>query len=137
MIDRATAIVAARRYAPPLVVIGTIDRRGARLRRINPLAIGYVRRAGLLLDDVYPGGSVIVRTLAPAQRSHEAQTYVQLTGLAHGDVYPPASSMGAEAPQPRARWGWAATGAVIGAMAGGPWGAAVGGGLGALLGGGR
>jgi hypothetical protein len=138
MVPRADAIAAAKRFAPPLIVIAAIDRRGARLRRINPLAIRYAKRAGLELEEVYPGGTVILRALAPhafaaaviprpafGVEAAGVGSGVGVAGVAVADV------------SRRSGWGWTAAGAALGAMAGGPWGAALGGGLGALIGGGR
>ena len=45
---------ATRRYAPPLFVVGQLDRRGAKLRQLNQRAIDYASSAGSTLMEVYP-----------------------------------------------------------------------------------
>jgi hypothetical protein len=128
----AVQIEAARRYAPPLITVGQVDRRGARLRQVNRRAVEYVSRAGLALEDVYPGAAGTIRALAPPMGSPEAPMFVRVTGLTAADVYPPATFAG-EAPKARWRWGWATAGFLVGAACVGPVGALVG----AIIGGAR
>lgn len=103
-------IAAARQYAPPLITTLQVDRRGARLRTVNQKALDYAQRAGLSLTDVYPGW--------------QAQLY--MLGQA------PDVDIAGEAPATGRKWGWAAAGFAVGAMAVGPIWALAGAALGAL-----
>lgn len=123
-------IAAARQYAPPLIVVGRVDRRGARLRRVSRRAVEYARRAGMPLEVVYPGGVIAVRRLAPMAGTPEALRFLRATGLPMGEVYPPVA-FGGELRGKR-RWPWIAVGAAIGAMVGGPVGMVVGCAVGSL-----
>jgi len=141
MLDLGAKIAAARRYAPPLVVVAPIDRRGARLRQISRRAIDYTKNAGLKLLDVYPDALTAVRRMAPAAGTPEATNFVASIGLTTADVYPPATVSGERRVRMRRsgragrwRWAWAVVGAAIGGVVAGPIGLAVGGGVG-LLGG--
>jgi hypothetical protein len=130
-------IAAARRYAPPLFVIEAFDKRGARLRQVNPKAVGYVQRAGLKLEDVYPGAIAQLRLLAPQQGTPEAIRFAMSVGVLMSDLYPPAATVSGEAsskPRHRRRWVWIAAGLVIGIVTGGAVGAAVGSVVGAVVG---
>jgi hypothetical protein len=131
-VDRALRIAAARRFAPPLVQIGAVDRRGARLRTLNGKAIGYALRSGLPFDDVYPGGIATARRLAPPGGTAEASAFVRASGLPYDVVYPP--TFAGEGPRRRFPWGWTVVGLLFGACAGGPVGLAVGGVAGLLAG---
>lgn len=115
-------IAAARRFAPPLITTGQIDRRGAKLRYVNRRAIDYARRAGLTLTDVYPDGLAAIRALAPAPGTDAEVLFARDLGL-------PPSAFGAELAIPVRRWcwGWALAGALLGAMVVGPVGALAGG----------
>jgi hypothetical protein len=117
-------IAAARRYAPPLLVTTRVDRRGAKLRQINRCAIDYARRAGLAFEDVYPGGTAVVRRLAPPKGSHEAKAFARASGLSHRTLF--GGEIESEEPL-RWRWRWAAVGAIVGAALAGPIGAVAGG----------
>jgi hypothetical protein len=126
-------IAAARRFAPPLLVPTRLDRRGARLRALNPKALAYVRRAGMSLSDVYPEALAHIRRLAPPVGTLDAAAFLSATGLPAADVYPPTQMSGelpAGARRGGKRWAWALAGATLGALAAGPIGLAVGGGLG-------
>ncbi len=133
-VPTAVQIAAARRWAPPLVVQLQADRRGARLRAVNRRAVDYARRAGMRLEDVYPGGLATVRALAPPPGTAAATTFLRTTGLSAAAVYPPPAMSGEASAQKGWRWGWAALGVLAGAALGGPAGAAVGGVLGAVAG---
>ena len=117
-------VEAARRYAPPLITTGSLDRRGANLRQVNRRAVDYALNAGFGVEDVYPGGLGKIRALAPLWGSPEAFTFAGAAGLAVRDVYPPA-------PAPknvrRRRWKWFVAGILLGAAFGGPLGAVAGG----------
>lgn len=137
-------IEAARRFAPPLLVTEQVDRRGARLRHVNRRAVEYAQRAGMQLEDVYPGALAIVRAMAPPAGSIEAPTFVRAVGLRFIDVYPPAGAgivVAGETPsqalRTRWRWVWPAAGLLVGAAVAGPVGLVVGGGFGVLAGGAR
>ena len=120
-------LAAARHYAPPLIVAGRLDRRGAPLRQVNRRAVDYARSAGFGVDDVYPGGLAMIRSLAPTG-GLEMGEFARAAGLLPSELY----SFGAETPSPAAwDWRWTMFGAALGAMFGGPvWAAA-----GSLLGG--
>jgi hypothetical protein len=122
----ATQITAARRFAPPLVVAARVDRRGAKLRTVNRRAVDYATRAGMRLEDVYPGGLGVVRSMAPGRGSSEAAAFAAAAGLGLGELYPPSTFAG-EIPRKRWRWGWMAVGAFVGAALLGPVGAVAGG----------
>jgi hypothetical protein len=118
-------ITAARRYAPPLLIVARVDRRGAKLRQVNRCAVDYARRAGLAFEDVYPGGTDAVRRLAPPKGTHEAKAFARATGLSHRTIFG-GEAVGLEEPL-RWRWRWAAVGAIVGAAFAGPIGAVAGG----------
>ncbi len=121
-------IAAARRFAPPLIVMERVDRRGAKLRQVSRKAIDYVTHAGMVLEDVYPGGGVAVRELAPPEGTAEAAAFTRAAGLSMGDVYPAVSLavFSGEGSRRRWRWRWVVVGALVGAVFAGPIGAAVG-----------
>jgi hypothetical protein len=127
-------IAAARTYAPPLVVVEAFDKRGARLRQVNPKAIGYAQRAGLKIEDVYPGALGFLRSIAPPQGTVEATRFVQSIGVPANDIYPTASISGEASPRRRRRWLWVAAGLVLGVVTGGVSGAVAGGVVGAIVG---
>lgn len=119
-------LAAARHYAPPLIIADRLDRRGAPLRQVNRRAVDYVRSAGFGVDDVYPGGMAMIRSLAPVN-GLEMGEFARAAGLHPADLY----MFGAEAPASGWDWRWTMIGAALGAMFGGPvWAAA-----GSLLGG--
>jgi hypothetical protein len=122
-------ITAARQYAPPLVTVSQLDRRGAKLRCVNRRAVDYARNAGMGVETVYPGGMSQVRRLAPARGSPEAAPWVKAVGLRASDVYPPSSggSFAGETVSRKRRWGWTAVGLFVGACLAGPLGAMAGG----------
>jgi hypothetical protein len=128
MVATAAQLEAARRYAPPLITVGQIDRRGARLRQVNRRAVEYVQHAGLALEDVYPGARGTIRALAPPMGSPEAPMFVRATGLPSADIYPGGAlaTFGGETSRARWRWGWATAGFIVGAVVVGPIGAVVG-----------
>ena len=128
MISTQDKLAATRRYAPPLVVTGRVDRRGAVLRGVNRRAIDYTRSAGFGIEDVYPSGIEMVRAMAPPRDAPESAAFVRASGLSTGDVYPLISCVGGAAAQPRRRWrwGWVVAGVLVGAALVGPIGAAVG-----------
>ena len=131
----AAQIAAARQYAPPLVTAGRTDRRGAVLRSVNRRAVDYARRAGLRMEDVYPGGLATVRAMAPSPGSPEAAAFASAAGLRLGELYPPAFA--GEASRRRWRWGWMALGVLVGAALAGPLGVPLGAVAGGLIGGSR
>ena len=122
-------IAAARQYAPPLIAVGQVDRRGAKLRVVNKQAVAYAQRAGLALEDVYPGGLPQVRAIAPEEGTYESFAFAQTLGITPDELYP--ATFEGEAPK-GLPWGWALAGFAIGACAGGPLWALAGGILGAL-----
>jgi hypothetical protein len=133
----ATArIAAARAYAPPLVIVEAFDKRGAKLRQVNQKAVGYAQRAGLALEDVYPGALATLRLLAPPAGSPEAIRFAMSVGVPLSDLYPaPATASGEDTPRlRRRRWAWIAAGLVLGAISGGVSGLLTGGVVGALVG---
>lgn len=136
MITREARIEAARCFAPPLVTVGQVDRRGARLHFINGRAVAYTQSAGLSLEEVYPGAMRALRMLAPPAGSPEAAPFAREVGVPVGDLYPLTVDFGQE-PQNKRSWGWkwAIVGALLGAAAFGPAGSAVIGVAGGLIGG--
>jgi hypothetical protein len=127
-------IAAARAYAPPLVVVEAFDKRGAKLRQVNQKAVGYAQRAGLALEDVYPGALATLRLLAPSAGSLEAIRFAMSVGVPLSDLYPaPAAVSGESKSRPRRRWLWVAVGLALGALSGGTANAVVGGVVGALV----
>ena len=128
----AVQIAAARRFAPPLITLDRLDKRGAKLRQVNRRAVDYAHRAGLSVEEVYPEGLWMLRALAPAAESVEAGAFMRTTGLRSDELYPP---FGGEMTGKRGgwRWGWAVVGALVGAALVGPIGAVAGG----ILGGAR
>jgi hypothetical protein len=125
-------VAAAQRFAPPLVVLERVDRRGARIRTVNPGAVAYARRGGFGVEEVYPDGMRVARALAPPLGSKEAGEFAEVTGLTLREVYPPAfvgewGGGRGGARGTRWRWKWAAVGAVVGAALLGPVGLVVGG----------
>jgi hypothetical protein len=140
MISTAAKLAATRRFAPPLVTTGRVDRRGANMRLLNRRAVDYARNAGFGVEDVYPDAVGTMRALAPPMGSPEAGAFVRAAGLSFRDVYPPLIScvggdkaLGLRRPS---RWRWATVGFFVGAVIAGPIGAAVGVTVG-LIGGGR
>ncbi len=131
----AVQIAAARRFAPPLVVKSRVDRRGAKLRSVDRRAVDYARRAGLRVEDVYPGGLATVRAMAPSQGTPEAAAFASAAGLGLGELYP--TMFAGEAPGRRWRWGWMALGVLVGAAFVGPLGVPLGAVAGGLIGGAR
>ena len=123
-------LAAARHYAPPLIVAGRLDRRGAPLRQVNRRAVDYARSAGFGVDDVYPGGMAMIRSLAPTG-GLEMGEFARAAGLLPIELYS-FDTFGVETPSSSSwDWRWTAIGAAVGAMLGGPmWAAA-----GSLLGG--
>ncbi len=128
MLTLETKLAATRRFAPPLMVTGQVDRRGASLRSINKRAVDYSRNAGFGIEDVYPSGIPAVRAMAPPPGTPEAAAFVRTSGLRETDVYPLISCVGGSAiyPRRRWRWGWVVAGVLVGAALVGPIGAAVG-----------
>jgi hypothetical protein len=118
-------IETARHFAPPLFVVDTFDRRGAKLRCVNRRAVDYALNAGFGVEDIYPGGLGKIRSLAPVWGSPEAPAFVSATGLTTRDVYPPRWT--GSKPARRRRWGWLVAGLILGAAFGGPIGAITGG----------
>lgn len=127
-------IAAARAYAPPLVIVEAFDKRGAKLRQVNQKAVGYAQRAGLALEDVYPGALDTLRLLAPPVGTTEAIRFAMSVGLPLSSLYPaPAVVSGESTSRPRRRWLWVAVGLALGALSGGTANAVVGGVVGALV----
>jgi hypothetical protein len=137
VIGRADRIAAARRFAPPLVMAGQVDKRGARLHYVNCKAVAYTAHAGLRLEDVYPGAMRALRHLAPPQGSLEAPLFAREAGVSVDELYPSRVSFGGEGAGAGWRWKWAVVGALIGACLVGPVGAATLGVAGGLIGGSR
>ena len=81
-------IAGARRFAPPLFVVRSVDRRGAKIREVNRQAVAYAKRAGLRMEDVFPGSGEEVRKLAPARGTKEAEAFLRASGLGRAFVYP-------------------------------------------------
>jgi len=132
-------LLAARRFAPPFIVAGRADKRGAKLHYVNRRAVDYVAHAGFGIEDVYPGAGKALRLLAPPAGSPEMGGFLRAAGLGMTDVYPAFAGdvMVGPGPRSRWRWGWAAVGAVLGAAFVGPMGAAAMGVAGGLMGGAR
>lgn len=128
MLTAQDKLQAARRFAPPLVVTGRVDRRGASLRSVSRRAVDYTRSAGFGIEDVYPSGIRAVRAMAPPKDAPEAAAFVRASGLRETDVYPLISCVGGMQvyPKRRWRWGWVVAGVIVGAALVGPIGAAVG-----------
>lgn len=132
-------IAAARAYAPPLVIVEPFDRRGARLRQVNAKAIAYAQRAGMSLEEVYPGAIAMLRALAPPPGTIEAARFARAVGLRVPDLYAVSggaggTSVGGERSRGRRRWAWIAAGLALGAATAGAGGALVGGAVGGLVG---
>jgi hypothetical protein len=125
----AEQIRAARRYAPPLVTSGRVDRRGAILRSVSRRAIEYAAAAGMSVEDVYPGEIAAARALTPRAGSAESVEFLRVTGLREAEVYPPVVAIGWDLlpSRRRWRWGWIAVGVIVGAALAGPVGALAGG----------
>ena len=140
MLSMTDKLQAVRRFAPPLVVTGRVDRRGAPIRSVSRRAVDYTRSAGFGVEDVYPDAVGAMRALAPPMGSPEAPAFMRATGLSQREVYPPLISCvgGMQVyPRRRWRWRWAAVGFLVGAALAGPLGAAAAGVAGGLIGGSR
>jgi len=128
-------LAAARRFAPPFIVTGQADRRGAKLHYVNRRAVDYASNAGFGLEDVYPGAGRALRLLAPPEGAPEVDAFARAAGLTPADVYPAFAGESGGTAKRRWGWRWALVGALVGAALVGPVGAAAMGVAGGFVGG--